>query len=544
MEKMGIVRLSNSPWASPFDMSSRRTFTEPRFSPKSTWCAAITKSRSTLMISPRRLSPPRLGFRILAHAFRPNERRPGVPTAHGHRMSLTGFRIHIPVRRHLNHLRQLFQRINDHGPIINLIKCQFGLTSIDFLGHRINQHRAVPLPDNLEAVHQFAMPTLVKAFQEFVGMANFYHRFVPSAAQISQVLYKTLAGNPRELVWDETTSAAFDNIKEALAKATMLVHPQPNALTAATVKASGTAVGAVLEQLIKNNWQPLAIDRELFALYLAIQHFWYFIEGRHFIAFTDIAHRLTIAIAKHVSRKCNQVAIHALAPEVDYAAIATAQMVHEETQAYRNTPCGLILEDVRFRPTEATLLCAPYTTLRYLDSHDPSFPLAGAAAYSTLYTSYQGATAEFSPAGPPFRPHPRGRSGPLPLCRGHTHLFIIMDRFTRWPEAIPLSDTSSMSCAWAFIAHWIARYGIPINISSDRGAQFSALWTALAQLIGIRLHRTTAYHPQASDEFATIARLCAKNEETFNQPLLHTEVRWLSRGDCLQRLCCSCCCKA
>ncbi|KRZ68143.1 Transposon Ty3-I Gag-Pol polyprotein [Trichinella papuae] len=461
--------------------SSRRTFTKPRFSPKSTWCAAITKSGSTLMISPSRLLPPRLGFRILAHAFRPNERRPGVPTAHGHRMSLTGFHIHIPVRQHLNHLRQLFQRINDHGLIINLIKCQFGLTSIDFLGHRINQHRAVPLPDNLEAVHQFAMPTLVKAFQEFVGMANFYHRFVLSAAQISQVLYKTLAGNLRELVWDETTSAAFDNIKEALAKATMLVHPQPNALTAATVKASGTAVGAVLEQLATARHRQRAF-RALPGHPTLLRHLAYISEFT-----TDV---------QHVSRKCNQVAIHALAPEVDYAAIATAQMVHEETQAYRNTPCGLILEDVRFGPTEATLLCAPHATLRYLDSHDPSFPLAGAAAYSTLYTSYQGATAEFSPAGPPFRPHPRGRSGPLPLCRGHTHLFIIMDRFTRWPEAIPLSDTSSMSCAWAFIAHWIACYGIPINISSDRGAQFSALWTALAQLIGIRLHRTTAYHPQ------------------------------------------------
>ncbi|KRZ81652.1 hypothetical protein T08_7980 [Trichinella sp. T8] len=67
----------------------------------------------------------------------------------------------------------------------------------------------------------------------------------------------------------------------------MLFHPQPNALTAITVDASGTAISAVLEQLINNNWQPLALfsrqltdherkcsvfDRELLALYLLIRH--------------------------------------------------------------------------------------------------------------------------------------------------------------------------------------------------------------------------------------------------------------------------------
>ena len=47
--------------------------------------------------------------------------------------------------------------------------------------------------------------------------------------------------------------------------------------------------------------------------------------------------------------------------------------------------------------------------------------------------------------------------------------------------------------------HWIARFGVPTDISSDRGAQFtSRLWSAMAELLGIQLHHTTAYHPQAN----------------------------------------------
>ena len=87
--------------------------------------------------------------------------------------------------------------------------------------------------------------------------------------------------------------------------------------------------------------------------------------------------------------------------------------------------------------------------------------------------------------------------GPLPPSReGHTHLLTMVDRFPRWPEAIPLTDTSTITCARAFILHWIARFGLPAHLSSDRGPQFtSQLWTDIACLLGTTLHHTTAYYP-------------------------------------------------
>ncbi|XP_072909479.1 uncharacterized protein [Hemitrygon akajei] len=89
--------------------------------------------------------------------------------------------------------------------------------------------------------------------------------------------------------------------------------------------------------------------------------------------------------------------------------------------------------------------------------------------------------------------------GPLPVSRGTRYIFTMVDRFTRWPEAVPLSDTSTESCARTLIANLIARFGLPTDITSNRGVQFTpGLWTALAQLLVSRLHHTTAYQPQSN----------------------------------------------
>ena len=68
--------------------------------------------------------------------------------------------------------------------------------------------------------------------------------------------------------------------------------------------------------------------------------------------------------------------------------------------------------------------------------------------------------------------------GPLPESQGFTYLLTIVDRFTRWLEAIPLSDISAATCARAFLYHWVCRHGVPSTLTSDRGRQFvSELWT-------------------------------------------------------------------
>ena len=89
--------------------------------------------------------------------------------------------------------------------------------------------------------------------------------------------------------------------------------------------------------------------------------------------------------------------------------------------------------------------------------------------------------------------------GPLPESEGRSYIFTMVDRWSRWPEAIPVSDISAASCANALIRGWIARFGVPSNLTSDRGAQFtSALWAELGKTLSIKNINTTAYHPQAN----------------------------------------------
>ena len=89
--------------------------------------------------------------------------------------------------------------------------------------------------------------------------------------------------------------------------------------------------------------------------------------------------------------------------------------------------------------------------------------------------------------------------GPLPYANGFRYLLTCVDRFTRWPEAIPIVDIRAETVADAFFSMWIARYGTPATITTDRGAQFeSKLWDNLCNQFGIIRNRTTSYHPQSN----------------------------------------------
>lgn len=132
--------------------------------------------------------------------------------------------------QHVRHLEILFTRLQQHGLAIHPKKCQFGCTTIDFLGHRVSKEGAIPLPDKVDAIARFPQPRSVRSLQEFLGMVNFYHRFVPKAAQLMQPLHQALKRPARHLVeWTAERMQAFQDVKAALANATMLAHPSPSA---------------------------------------------------------------------------------------------------------------------------------------------------------------------------------------------------------------------------------------------------------------------------------------------------------------------------
>ena len=112
----------------------------------------------------------------------------------------------------------------------------------------------------------------------------------------------------RPLVLSDSAVHAFRTAKAALAHASLLFHPVPNAPLQLMVDASDVGVGGVLQQLIESTWKPLSFfskrlqpaetkystfGRELLATYLSVKHFRHLLEGRPFVILTD--HRALVS---------------------------------------------------------------------------------------------------------------------------------------------------------------------------------------------------------------------------------------------------------
>ena len=106
--------------------------------------------------------------------------------------------------------------------------------------------------------------------------------------------------------------------------------------------------------------------------------------------------------------------------------------------------------------------------------------------------------------------------GPLPAVPNpsdpysispYRYLLTCIDRATRWIEAQPLADITAQSIAKAFVNIWIARFGVPLHVITDRGSQFeSEMFSELASVVGFHRLRTTAYHPQSNGMIERVHR--------------------------------------
>ena len=83
---------------------------------------------------------------------------------------------------HSQHLRAVLQHLADNGLTIKVRKCVFGSTSLDFLGHHVSSMRIKPLEDNVSVICSFPKPTTQHKLRQFLGLVNYYRRFIPHRA--------------------------------------------------------------------------------------------------------------------------------------------------------------------------------------------------------------------------------------------------------------------------------------------------------------------------------------------------------------------------
>ncbi len=213
--------------------------------------------------------------------------------------------------------KQGLQRLEDNGILINPSKCVFGVPSLNFLGYHVDSSDIRPMESKVAVIRDFPQPTNQRQLREFLGMVNFYRRFIARGASLLHTLNLLLArSTPKSLVWNDEALSAFDAVETALAEAILLEHPELDAPTCIMTDASELAVEAVLQQFIDGQWKSLAyfskslkpaetwysaFDRELQPIYLAVKHFRNFIDSRLFYILTD--HKpLTFAISNKPER--------------------------------------------------------------------------------------------------------------------------------------------------------------------------------------------------------------------------------------------------
>ncbi|GBM45846.1 Retrovirus-related Pol polyprotein from transposon 412 [Araneus ventricosus] len=137
-------------------------------------------------------------------------------------------------------------------------------------------------------------------------MLNFYHKFLKNQAGVQACLHDLVKGKAKKsksvIAWSVEVKTAFQACKDLLVQSTILAYPKYDAQLSLVTDASETAIGTLLQQHVDGSSEPLGFfsrkltpaerkystyDRELLAIYSTIKFFPHFLEGRHFVVFTD-----------------------------------------------------------------------------------------------------------------------------------------------------------------------------------------------------------------------------------------------------------------
>jgi hypothetical protein len=206
-------------------------------------------------------------------------------------------------KEHTQHICQVLEILRKHKMYGNMAKCEFFKESVEYLGHVISSKGISTDPKKVEAVKQWPIPTNIKEMQSFLGLCNYYRRFIEGYSKIAAPL-TDLTHKDTPFLWTSQTTEAFEDLKRRMTEAPVLCIPDPELPFTVTTDASDFAVGAVLMQDKGQGPQPVAFtsrkmnshernyaahEKETLAIMHALIKWRVYLEGRHFIIYTDYA---------------------------------------------------------------------------------------------------------------------------------------------------------------------------------------------------------------------------------------------------------------
>lgn len=148
-------------------------------------------------------------------------------------------------REHLHNLKEVLKRLQHHGVQLRKDKCFILQKSIEYLGHQIDETGVHTSPQKVKAVVEAPSPRNLRELRSFLGLLNYYARFLPNLASTLHPLHQLLqVGQP--WCWSEACERAFRTAKQKLVEAPVLAHYDPDYPIVLASEASAYEVGAVI----------------------------------------------------------------------------------------------------------------------------------------------------------------------------------------------------------------------------------------------------------------------------------------------------------
>ncbi|KAJ1524592.1 hypothetical protein ONE63_011078 [Megalurothrips usitatus] len=200
-------------------------------------------------------------------------------------------------------LHEVLTRLSAAGLRVHAEKCQFYMTSLDYLGFHLDAEGVTPLPDRVAAIANAPAPTNVSELRAFLGKLNFYDKFLPHRATVCEPLYRLL-DKEAKWVWGDQQKDAYQRAKDMLCSSDLLVHYDLNKEVVVAADGSPVGVGGVISHICPpdDSERPIEyasralsaaernysqLDIEALSIIFAVKKWHRYLAGRKFVILTD-----------------------------------------------------------------------------------------------------------------------------------------------------------------------------------------------------------------------------------------------------------------